>query len=219
VPVVETVAVRTAASASCSNGSKPCSIGWPRTACTPCQPGRPTLRRHPGTQREVRRILAAVGYASPLRKRALARLDALAMHPFAGPVVLAALLFLIFQAVFSWAAAADGTDRRRRRRARRTCTRRCCPGALRSLLVDGVIAGVGSVLVFLPQILILFFFILVLEDSGYLPRAAYLLDRLMGASACRGARSSRCCRASPARCPASWRRARSRTCATGSRRS
>ena len=53
-------------------------------------------------------------------------------------------------------------------------------GALRSLLVDGVIAGVGSVLVFLPQILILFLFILALEDSGYLPRAAYLLDRLMG---------------------------------------
>ena len=53
-------------------------------------------------------------------------------------------------------------------------------GPLRSLLVDGVIAGVGSVLVFLPQILILFFFILLLEDSGYLPRAAFLLDRLMG---------------------------------------
>ena len=53
-------------------------------------------------------------------------------------------------------------------------------GPLRSLLVDGVIAGVGSVLVFLPQILILFFFILVLEDSGYLPRAAFLLDHLMG---------------------------------------
>ena len=54
------------------------------------------------------------------------------------------------------------------------------PGPLRSLIVDGVIAGAGSVLVFLPQILILFFFILLLEDSGYLPRAAFLLDRLMG---------------------------------------
>jgi ferrous iron transport protein B len=53
-------------------------------------------------------------------------------------------------------------------------------GVLRSLLVDGVIAGTGAVLVFLPQILILFFFILVLEDSGYLPRAAFLLDRIMG---------------------------------------
>ena len=54
------------------------------------------------------------------------------------------------------------------------------PGPLRGLLVDGVIAGAGSVLVFLPQILILFLFILALEDSGYLPRAAFLLDRLMG---------------------------------------
>ena len=53
-------------------------------------------------------------------------------------------------------------------------------GALQSLIVDGVIAGAGGVLVFLPQILILFFFILVLEDSGYLPRAAFLLDRIMG---------------------------------------
>src|SRR5690606_21831510 len=59
-------------------------------------------------------------------------------------------------------------------------------GPLRSLLVDGVIAGVGSVLVFLPQIIILFFFILVLEDSGYLPRAAYLLDRLMGTAGLSG---------------------------------
>ena len=54
------------------------------------------------------------------------------------------------------------------------------PGPLRGLLADGVVAGAGSVLVFLPQILLLFFFILALEDSGYLPRAAFLLDRLMG---------------------------------------
>ena len=61
-------------------------------------------------------------------------------------------------------------------------------GPLRGLLVDGVIAGVGSVLVFLPQILILFLFILALEDSGYLPRAAFLLDRLMGSVGLSGPR-------------------------------
>ena len=72
------------------------------------------------------------------------------------------------------------------------------------------IAGAGSVLVFLPQILILFAFILALEDSGYLPRAAFLLDRLMGRSASPAAPSFRCCRASPAPSPASWRRARFR---------
>src|SRR5476649_2050181 len=59
-------------------------------------------------------------------------------------------------------------------------TTQMADGVLRSLLVEGILGGVGSVLVFLPQILILFFFILMLEDCGYLPRAAFLLDRLMG---------------------------------------
>jgi ferrous iron transport protein B len=90
------------------------------------------------------------------------------------------LLFLMFQAVFSWAQApvawiTAGMD------ALGQLVQNVLPaGPLRSLLVGGVIAGAGSVLVFLPQILILFFFILLLEDSGYLPRAAFLLDRLMG---------------------------------------
>ena len=103
------------------------------------------------------------------------------MHPVWGLVLLAVLLFLIFQAVFSWATAADGRDQGRRWPALGDWTlAHMADGPLRSLLVDGVIAGVGSVLVFLPQILILFFFILLLEDSGYLPRAAFLLDNLMG---------------------------------------
>jgi len=132
------------------------------------------------TQREVRRILQAIGYTEPMRKLALTRLDALVMHSVAGPAILATILFFVFQAVFSWAAVPmdfiDGGVG-----ALGTWVQQSLPdGALRSLLVDGVVAGVGSVLVFLPQILILFFFILALEDSGYLPRAAYLLDRLMG---------------------------------------
>jgi ferrous iron transport protein B len=140
----------------------------------------PSFEHIQQTQREVRRILRAIDYAEPLRSRALTQLDAVVMHSFAGPVILAVLLFFVFQAVFSWAALPMqlidagvswvGTQ-----------LHGALPdGALRSLLVDGVVAGAGSVLVFLPQILILFFFILVLEDSGYLPRAAYLLDRLMG---------------------------------------
>jgi ferrous iron transport protein B len=94
--------------------------------------------------------------------------------------LLAVLLFLMFQAVFSWAQApmawvTAGMD------ALGHLVQSLLPaGPLRSLLVGGVIAGAGSVLQFLPQILILFFFILLLEDSGYLPRAAFLLDRLMG---------------------------------------
>ncbi len=90
------------------------------------------------------------------------------------------MLFLMFQAVFSWAAAAHGRDQGGRGATGAAPDARAADGPLRSLLVDGVIAGAGSVLVFLPQILILFFFILVLEDSGYLPRAAFLLDSLMG---------------------------------------
>ncbi|NJD30910.1 MAG: ferrous iron transporter B [Gammaproteobacteria bacterium] len=140
----------------------------------------PSFEQIQRTQREVRRILDAIGYTEPLRKQALARLDAVVMHPVAGPAILAVLLFFVFQAVFSWAAVPMefivgligglGT----------WLQGSMADGALRSLLVDGVIAGAGSVLVFLPQILILFFFILALEDSGYLPRAAYLLDRVMG---------------------------------------
>ncbi len=108
-----------------------------------------------------------------------ARLDAVTLHPVAGPALLAALLFFMFQAVFAWAkvpmdllaAAAD--------RLGSAVTAALPAGDLRSLLVDGVIHGVGSVVVFLPQILILFFFILCLEQSGYMTRAAFLMDRLM----------------------------------------
>jgi ferrous iron transport protein B len=146
----------------------------------PLQWREPSFDQIQQTQREVRRILRAIGYTEPLRRQALARLDALVMHPIAGPAILAFVLFFVFQAVFSWAAVPmdfiDGAIGEIG-----SFVQGALPdGALRSLLVDGVIAGVGSVLVFLPQILILFFFILALEDSGYLPRAAYLLDRLMG---------------------------------------
>jgi ferrous iron transport protein B len=140
----------------------------------------PSFEHIQHTQREVRRILHAADYAEPVRSTALQRIDAVVMHPLAGPVILAVLLFFIFQAVFSWAAVPmemidAGVS------ALGAQLQAALPdGALRSLLVDGVVAGAGSVLVFLPQILILFFFILMLEDSGYLPRAAYLLDRLMG---------------------------------------
>jgi ferrous iron transport protein B len=131
-------------------------------------------------QREARRILLASGYIEPLRTRALARLDAVVMHPVAGPALLAVLLFAIFQAVFSWAAAPMAWINSGVSALGAAVTHAMPPGALQSLLVDGVIKGAGSVVVFLPQILILFFFILLLEDSGYLPRAAFLLDRLMG---------------------------------------
>jgi ferrous iron transport protein B len=132
------------------------------------------------TQLEARRILELAGYREPLRARALARLDGIVMHPVLGPILLGALLFCVFQAVFSWAVAPMNWISATVGNLGAVVNGHMSAGPLRSLLVNGIIAGTGSVLVFLPQILILFFFILLLEDSGYLPRAAFLLDRLMG---------------------------------------
>ena len=108
------------------------------------------------------------------------RIDRVVLHPLVGPLLLTVVLFLVFQAVFAWAEAPMGWIEAITAWAGDVLTSVLPAGWLRSLLVDGVIAGAGGVLVFLPQIVILFFFILVLEESGYLPRAAFLLDRLMG---------------------------------------
>jgi ferrous iron transport protein B len=132
------------------------------------------------TQREVRRILNAIGYRVPARLALLSKLDAVVLHPLAGPLLLGLVLFMMFQAVFSWATVPMDLIKNGVAGLGALLAEHMQPGPLQSLLTDGVIGGAGSVLVFLPQILILFLFILVLEDSGYLPRAAYLLDRLMG---------------------------------------
>ena len=102
------------------------------------------------------------------------------LHPIAGPLLLSVVLFLMFQAVFSWAVAPMAAISAGVNAVGQYFAQALPQGPLHSLLLDGIVAGVGSVLVFLPQILILFFFILALEDSGYLPRAAFLLDRIMG---------------------------------------
>ena len=128
----------------------------------------------------VRRILQRVVPKQAPRTRLQYRLDAVVMHPVWGLVLLAALLFLMFQAVFAWAVLPMDAITAGVAAVGGWTLSHMADGPLRSLLVDGVLAGVGSVLVFLPQILILFAFILVLEDSGYLPRAAFLLDTLMG---------------------------------------
>ena len=132
------------------------------------------------TQREVRRVLNEAGYRVPARLRMLSRLDAVVLNPVAGPALLAVVLFLMFQAVFSWAKAPQNLINTGVQWLNAALGGVLPQGPLRGLLLDGVIAGAGSVLVFLPQILILFLFILALEDSGYLPRAAFMLDRLMG---------------------------------------
>jgi ferrous iron transport protein B len=177
-PVVETVAVRSGGERELLEAL---AAAAPAEATVPTPAWQPPARAEvEATQRDVRRILAEVGYREPLRTRTLERIDAVVMHPVAGPVLLAALLFLIFQAVFSWAALPMELIDAGVNGVGAWLGRTLPEGPLRSLLTDGIFAGVGSVLVFLPQILILFLFILLLEDSGYLPRAAFLLDRLMG---------------------------------------
>ncbi|KQY16954.1 iron transporter FeoB [Massilia sp. Root133] len=132
------------------------------------------------TQREVRRIIdATVGFDND-KGNLSEQIDHVVLHPVIGPVILAATMFLIFQAVFSWAAVPMDLIKNGVDAIGQWVGGAMADGPLRSLIVEGILGGVGSVLVFLPQILILFFFILVLEDCGYLPRAAFLLDRMMG---------------------------------------
>ena len=107
------------------------------------------------------------------------RLDAVLTHRVSGLICFVGLMFLIFQSIYSFASwpmdmidAATGF-------ASDAVSSSMPPGMLRSLLTDGVIAGVGGVLIFLPQIALLFFFLAVLEDCGYMARAAFLVDRIM----------------------------------------
>jgi len=128
----------------------------------------------------VRHILRQVGLDDLVPHRASDRIDRVVLHPVLGPLLLAVLLFFVFQVVFAWAEAPKGRIEAGVGAVGDALTAALPPGLLRSLLVEGVLAGAGGVLAFLPQIIILFFFILTLEESGYLPRAAFLLDRLMG---------------------------------------
>ncbi|MFZ6753005.1 ferrous iron transport protein B [Undibacterium sp. Dicai25W] len=108
------------------------------------------------------------------------RIDNWVLHPVIGPLIFASLMFLVFQAVFAWAQPPMDFIKGSIEYIGALVESSLPEGMLQGLLVKGVIGGAGSVLVFLPQIVILFFFILVMEDSGYLPRAAFLLDRIMG---------------------------------------
>lgn len=130
--------------------------------------------------REVQRVMGLAVRETPVQRRLDDRIDAVALHPLWGMLLLAAALFLMFQAVFSWAQLPMDAIKEGVTALAGWVAAHMPEGVLRSLLTDGVLAGAGSVLVFLPQILILFLFILALEDSGYLPRAAFLLDRVMG---------------------------------------
>ncbi len=145
-----------------------------------------TVAQLRATQREADRIIAAT-ISLPTRPDTwTARIDAVVLHPVAGLAILALILFVMFQAVFAWAqplmellASAFG--------ALGQLVHDTMPaGLVQSFLQNGVISGVGSVIVFLPQIIIIFLFILLLEDFGYMARAAFLMDRIMGGAGLHG---------------------------------
>jgi ferrous iron transport protein B len=178
VPVVETVGVK-------SSGAKGL-VELLDAAVLPAPLAPRAAWRTPSSadldhdQAEVRRILGIVGGVGRESVTVSDKLDAVVLHPVAGPLILGAILFLVFQAVFAWAQVPMDAIKAGVGAFGAWVGSEMPPSLLKGLLVDGVLAGVGSVLVFLPQIIILFFFILLLEDSGYLPRAAFLLDRVMG---------------------------------------
>jgi len=136
--------------------------------------------------REAERILKAY-VKPPERPDTLTdRTDAILLHPVIGILALFAVLFVMFQAVFSWATPLMDLIDASFAWLGAAAAEFLPDGLLQSFLVDGLIAGVGSVVIFLPQILILFAFIILLEDFGYMARAAFLMDRMMGVTGLHG---------------------------------
>ena len=178
VPVVETIGVKT-------TGVK-ALIKLLDSSVIPVRAPHAAVWRTPSAadiehdQAEVRRILGLVGGDRLDGVTRSDRVDAVVLHPVLGPLILAVILFLVFQAVFAWAQVPMDEIKLGVAAFGNWLGAALPASLLKDLLINGVLAGVGSVLVFLPQIIILFFFILMLEDSGYLPRAAFLLDRVMG---------------------------------------
>src|SRR5215468_2280034 len=146
----------------------------------------PTAGELRAAQREADRVIAAAVGVPKRPDTVSGRVDAVLLHPVAGLFILLCVLFVMFQAVFAWAKPlmdliSSGFD------ALGAAAHDALPaGLFQSFIQNGVIAGVGSVIVFLPQILILFLFILMLEDLGYMGRAAFLMDRIMGGAGLHG---------------------------------
>lgn len=179
VPVVETVAVR-------HNGAR--ALVERIDALVPQLASLPVHAAEAGTDyhAQVRDILASAVRMPARTAKVDDALDRWLLHPVYGLLTLAVVMFLIFQAVYAWATPLmDGIEAGFAWLGQAAAAN-LPEGPLSSLLVDGIIAGVGGVIVFLPQILILFAFILALEESGYLPRAAFLLDRMMAVAGLSG---------------------------------
>ena len=171
VPVIETVAVRRRGLDEVKEALS--------TAVTGERRPRAAEQDFTAVQRRARQIARASVLGETTGRRSTRVIDRVALHPVAGPIVFAAIMFFMFQAVFAWSEAPVTWIESLFGATQELAAASLAESPLRSLLVDGVLAGVGAVIVFLPQILILFFFILLLEASGYMVRAAFLMDRLM----------------------------------------
>jgi ferrous iron transport protein B len=171
VPVIETVAVRRRGIAEVKDALSD-ALGAAR---------RPAAGEQDfvAVQRRARAIARAAIVSETAGRRTSHVIDSIVLNPVAGPVIFALIMFLMFQAVFAWSEAPIGWIESGVAALQGAVVDIVPDGLLRSMLVDGVLAGVGAVVVFLPQILILFLFILLLEASGYMVRAAFLMDRLM----------------------------------------
>jgi len=151
---------------------------WPRLPDTWQDPETP--ERIAARYRDIRRVVGRSTAQRHRVPRSTLVLDRVLTHAVAGPLIFFGVMALVFQAIFTWSGPAMDLITAGFDRLSTAVVALLGEGSLSDLLTNGVIAGVGSVLVFLPQILLLFFFISLLEESGYMARAAYLMDRLMG---------------------------------------
>lgn len=175
IPVIPTVAVRKRGIADLV-AALSTEIGSPRSR--PAPPSEADLDLM-ALQRKARHIATVATVEEHGARRVSHAIDSVALHPVVGPILLMALMFVMFQAVFSWSEAPIAWIEGLMTTLQDMVTAVLPDGMLRGLVVEGVIGGVGAVVVFLPQIIILFFFILMLEASGYMVRAAFIMDRMM----------------------------------------
>ncbi|WP_424630810.1 ferrous iron transporter B [Bradyrhizobium sp. SYSU BS000235] len=146
----------------------------------------PTIADLKAAQREADRIIRATVTMPTKPDSMTTRVDAVVLHPVAGLAILALILFVMFQAVFSWAQPLMELLSSSFAALGELVHAYLPDGLLQSFVQNGLISGVGSVVVFLPQIIIIFLFILLLEDFGYMARAAFLMDRIMGGAGLHG---------------------------------
>ena len=179
LPVVSTVGVKSGGDADLRTLLDDATL-WQRTPLPGSLIKSEATHETQGDHDVVQNMLKRLGLDTLVPHLVSDRIDRVVLHPVLGPALLAMILFFIFQAVFSWSVAPMDAIKAASAWMGAAVGSVIPDGWLKSLVVDGVIAGAGGVVVFLPQIIILFFFILVLEESGYLPRAAFLLDRIMG---------------------------------------